>query len=76
MRMVLAALLVAVFPAMAQSSAHVGNAVRLMQDRHYADAAKEFELALAADPNYPSAAIIKSVAGLIVNSPDLSEDES
>jgi len=32
--------------------------------------------ALAADPNYPSAAIIKSVAGLIVNSPDLSEDES
>jgi hypothetical protein len=32
--------------------------------------------ALAADPTYPSAAIIKSVAGLIVNSPDLSEDES
>ena len=51
MRMVLAALLVAVFPVMAQSSAHVGNAVRLMQDRHYGDATKEFELALAADPN-------------------------
>ncbi len=32
--------------------------------------------ALAADPGYPSAAIIKSVAGVIVNSPDLSEDES
>jgi len=32
--------------------------------------------ALAADPSYPSASIIKSVAGMIVNSPDLSEDES
>jgi len=32
--------------------------------------------ALAADPGYPSASIIASVAGMIVNSPDLSEDES
>jgi hypothetical protein len=32
--------------------------------------------ALAADSSYPSASIIKSVASLIVNSPDLSEDES
>ncbi|HEY3757041.1 MAG TPA: hypothetical protein VGL42_12895 [Opitutaceae bacterium] len=32
--------------------------------------------ALAADPSYPSSAIIDRVAALIVNSPDLSEDES
>jgi hypothetical protein len=32
--------------------------------------------ALAADPSYPSASIVRSVASLIVNSPDLSEDES
>jgi hypothetical protein len=31
---------------------------------------------LAADPNYPPAAVIKQVAGMIVNSPDLSEDQS
>jgi hypothetical protein len=31
---------------------------------------------LAADPNYPSAAIMKNVAGQILGSPDLSEDES
>jgi hypothetical protein len=29
---------------------------------------------LAEDPDYPSAAVIKHVAGLIFNSPDLSED--
>jgi hypothetical protein len=29
---------------------------------------------LAEDPDYPSAAVIKHVAGLILNSPDLSED--
>jgi hypothetical protein len=32
--------------------------------------------ALAADPNYPSLSIMKSVAGQILASPDLSEDES
>jgi len=32
--------------------------------------------ALAADPNYPSAAIISKVAGMILNSPDPSEDQS
>lgn len=32
--------------------------------------------ALAADPHYPSAAVIKRVAEQIVGSPDLSEDES
>jgi hypothetical protein len=32
--------------------------------------------ALAADPSYPSAEILNRVAGLIVNSPDLSEDQS
>ena len=31
--------------------------------------------ALAADPDYPSAAVIRSVAALIVNSPDLSEEQ-
>jgi hypothetical protein len=31
--------------------------------------------ALAADPNYPSLSVIRSVAALIVNSPDLSEDQ-
>jgi protein O-GlcNAc transferase len=51
MRLVLPALLFAILPSMAQAPAHAGNAVRLMQDRRYADAAKEFELALAADPN-------------------------
>jgi hypothetical protein len=33
-------------------------------------------LALAADPNYPSAAILKSVASAILSAPDLSEDQS
>jgi hypothetical protein len=33
-------------------------------------------LALAADPNYPSATILKSVANVILNAPDLSEDQS
>jgi hypothetical protein len=32
--------------------------------------------ALAADPDYPSAAIMRSIAGKILASPDLSEDES
>ena len=32
-------------------TAHTGNAVRLMQERRYAEAATEFEAALAADPN-------------------------
>lgn len=32
--------------------------------------------ALAADPSYPSDDIIRQVSGLIVNSPDLSEDNS
>lgn len=32
--------------------------------------------ALAADPSYPSTSIMKSVAGQILESPDLSEDES
>ncbi len=32
--------------------------------------------ALAADPTYPSAAVIKRVAQQIVASPDLSEDQS
>lgn len=32
--------------------------------------------ALAADPHYPSASIIQSVAGKILASPDLSEDAS
>ncbi len=31
---------------------------------------------LAADPNYPPASVIASVAAQIVNSPDPSEDES
>jgi hypothetical protein len=31
---------------------------------------------LAADPSYPSAAVISRVAAMIVNSPDLSEDQS
>jgi len=31
--------------------------------------------ALAADPNYPSASILSQVAGMIVNSPDLSEGQ-
>lgn len=31
---------------------------------------------LAADPSYPSAAILTSVASKILNSPDLSEDPS
>lgn len=31
---------------------------------------------LAADPAYPSAAIIRNVAAQIVNAPDLSEDQS
>ena len=33
-------------------------------------------LALAADPNYPSADLLKRVAGAILSSPDLSDDES
>jgi hypothetical protein len=32
--------------------------------------------ALAADPSYPSDEIIRHVSGVIVNSPDLSEDGS
>jgi hypothetical protein len=32
--------------------------------------------ALAADPSYPSAAIMKGIAGQILSAPDLSEDES
>jgi hypothetical protein len=32
--------------------------------------------ALAADPSYPSTAIMRSVAGAILASPDLSDDES
>jgi len=32
--------------------------------------------ALAADPDYPSAAIIQGLAGMILNSPDPSEDRS
>jgi hypothetical protein len=32
--------------------------------------------ALAADPSYPSADIMRSIAGKILASPDLSEDES
>jgi hypothetical protein len=32
--------------------------------------------ALATDPTYPSTAVMRSVAGQIVGSPDLSEDES
>ena len=32
--------------------------------------------ALAADPNYPSAGIIRQISQAIVNSPDLSEDQS
>jgi hypothetical protein len=31
---------------------------------------------LASDPSYPSAAIIRNVAGQILGAPDLSEDES
>ena len=33
------------------AASHVGNAVRLMQDRRFSEAAAEFEQALAADPN-------------------------
>jgi hypothetical protein len=33
-------------------------------------------MALAADPNYPSADVIKRVAGMILDAPDLSEDQS
>ena len=33
-------------------------------------------VALAADPNYPSAEVLNRVAGLILNAPDLSEDQS
>jgi hypothetical protein len=32
--------------------------------------------ALAADPNYPSHESIKKMAGLLLNSPDLSDDQS
>lgn len=32
--------------------------------------------ALAADPNYPSASVLRQVSGMILNSPDLSEDQS
>jgi len=31
---------------------------------------------LAADPNYPPAGVISHIAGLVLNSPDLSEDQS
>jgi tetratricopeptide (TPR) repeat protein len=37
--------------AQANAGPHVGNAVRAMQERRYGDAATEFELALAAEPN-------------------------
>jgi hypothetical protein len=33
-------------------------------------------VALAADPNYPSAAIMKNIAGQILGAQDFSEDES
>lgn len=32
--------------------------------------------ALAADPNYPSREVLKHVGAMILNTPDLSEDES
>jgi hypothetical protein len=32
--------------------------------------------ALAADPAYPSAAVLQRVAGMILSAPDLSEDQS
>ena len=32
--------------------------------------------ALAADPDYPPASVIRQIAGMLVNSPDLSEDPS
>ena len=32
--------------------------------------------ALAADPNYPSSEIMQKLAGIILNSPDLSDDQS
>jgi len=32
--------------------------------------------ALAADPNYPSMDVIQHVAGMILNAPDPSEDQS
>jgi tetratricopeptide (TPR) repeat protein len=40
-------------PPLARTAAatHVGKAVQLMQDRHFSEAAAEFEKALAADPN-------------------------
>jgi tetratricopeptide (TPR) repeat protein len=38
-------------PARTDAVSHTGKAVRLMQDRLFAEAAAEFELALAADPN-------------------------
>jgi tetratricopeptide (TPR) repeat protein len=41
-------------PVLAQTQAHAGNAVRLMQERRFADAAAEFETALASDPNNDS----------------------
>jgi tetratricopeptide (TPR) repeat protein len=49
MRALVAALLL--LPMAYAQTAHVGNAVRLMQDRHFAEASVEFELALAAEPN-------------------------
>jgi hypothetical protein len=33
-------------------------------------------MALAADPSYPPAGVISQIAAQIVNSPDLSEDQS
>jgi tetratricopeptide (TPR) repeat protein len=38
-------------PAGGDAAAHVGKAVRLMQDRRYGEAAAEFERALAIEPN-------------------------
>jgi Flp pilus assembly protein TadD len=38
-------------PARGDAAAHVGKAVRLMQDRLFSEAAVEFEQALAVDPN-------------------------
>ncbi len=53
MRVILAACLLAqfFFSTAAAQTAHVGNAVRLMQDRRYSEAAAEFDLALTDEPN-------------------------
>jgi len=38
-------------PARPDAASHLGKAVRLMEERHFSEAAAEFEQALAADPN-------------------------